>query len=228
MAKTKLKALIKVPDGRGGMVEVQDHRFEKTKDRPIQMRVHAEQADTWLEYLCAEFDTRSWSSAGITQLEARENSGTINVNLGATDKPELSIVWERRQGGELHISARSGGLRPLSDVEAKQLFDAVTARCQSGFLVQAHRCFHLEFGGLPWRGEYWLDDTLRLGPPSHQYTGAMYGPRAVMVDAVVGAVPKHRCIREVSEATARTRDVFECCHGYGCSCNPKWPENVDP
>lgn len=155
----------------------------------------------------AECDTRGWSSSGISQLEAKENSGTINVNSGSDDKPELSMVWERRRGAELHVRARSDGTRPLSDSEAQQLFDQVTARCRSGALVQAHRCWHLEFEGLPWRGEFWLDDTLRLGPPSRQYSDAAYGPRAVMVDGTV------RCVRinaasEVFQKQLRELSMF--------------------
>jgi hypothetical protein len=188
MAKTKPKAQIKVADGRGGMVSVRDRRFENSRDWPIKLDVSKEQAETWLEYFLAECDARGWSSNGISQLEAKENSGTINVNSGSNDKPELSIVWERRRVAELHIRARSEGTQTLPDTDLQQLFNRVDARCRSGAQVHAHECWHLEFEGLPWQGEFWLDDTLRLGPPSRQYTSAMYGPRAVIVDGVVTCI----------------------------------------
>jgi hypothetical protein len=203
MAKTKSRAVIKVADGRGGMVQVQDRRFEKTRDWPVRVDVPVEQADTWLEYLYAECERRGWSSNTISQLEAHENSGTVNVNSGSADKPELSVVWERRRGAGLHIRARSNGAQPLSDTAVQQLFDEVIARCHSGTLVQVHRCWHLEFHGLPWQGEFWLSETLRLGPPSRQYTDAMYGARAVMVDAVVS------CVRASSAPEAFQKQLRE-------------------
>ena len=46
----------------------------------------------------------------------------------------------------------------------------------------------LEYDGLPWRGEFWLDDTLRLGPPSRQDETALYGPRVILVDALVDCI----------------------------------------
>jgi hypothetical protein len=36
----------------------------------------------------------------------------------------------------------------------------------------------------------WLDDDLRLGPPSKQYEEATRGPRVVVVDAVVIALAR--------------------------------------
>jgi hypothetical protein len=46
----------------------------------------------------------------------------------------------------------------------------------------------LEYFGMPWLGEQWLDDTLRLGPPSVQDRSTLHGPRAVLVCAMVEAV----------------------------------------
>jgi hypothetical protein len=188
MAKTKSRAVITVADGRGGMVQVQDRRFEKIQDWPVLVVVPSERADTWLGYLNAACETRGWASNGIRQFEAHENSGTVNVNSGSVDRPELTIVWERRRSAELVVRACSLGPNALSNVDTEQFFDEVTANCQAGTLVETHKCWHLEFHGLPWRGEFWLDDTLRLGPPSRQSTGAVYGPRVVIVDAIVRAV----------------------------------------
>jgi hypothetical protein len=178
MAKTKPKAEIKVADVRGGMVPVMDRRFEDTRRWPIQITVPKDNADSWLEYFNDECRLRGWSSGGITQLEASENSGTLNVNSGALDKPELSIVWERKRRGGLRVRACSGGAAPLPDTELRQLFTDVTARCATGITVKVHRSWHLEYYGLPWRGELWLDDTIRLSPPSLQYDGALFGPRS--------------------------------------------------
>src|SRR5689334_17818345 len=115
MAKTKPRFVTKVPDGRGGMIEVRDRRFEKTAVWPVQLRVSVAEADRWFEYLDAELEKLGWSSSGIRQIESCENSGTVNVNAGNTEKPELSIVWGRRKGADLLIQARSDGARALSD-----------------------------------------------------------------------------------------------------------------
>jgi len=80
MAKSNSKATIMVGDGRGGMVQVQDRRFEAARDWPIQFEVPAGQSETWLEYFSAECARRGWSCNGMRQIEARENSGSVNVN----------------------------------------------------------------------------------------------------------------------------------------------------
>jgi hypothetical protein len=44
------------------------------------------------------------------------------------------------------------------------------------------------YDGLPWRGELWLHETLRLGPPRRQYEAALCGPRIILVDALVDGI----------------------------------------
>jgi hypothetical protein len=67
-------------------------------------------------------------------------------------------------------------------------FDAVNTCCAAKATSRYYRWSYLEYHGRPWLGELWLDDTLRLGPPSVQYDKAVYGPRAVIVSAAVEAV----------------------------------------
>lgn len=57
-------------------------------------------------------------------------------------------------------------------------------------LVRAWGQLHYE--GLPWRGEVWLDNGLRLGPPSREEgpvppfnVPMSWGPRVILVDAQV-------------------------------------------
>ena len=171
MAKAKPKAAIMVADGAGGMVQVQDRRFEMG-DWPIRFEVPKEQADTWLRYLYAECERRRWSSGGIGQLEARENSGSITVNIGGAAKPQLAVVWERKRGGPIKVRARSAGVPEFPLVEAEEFFSQVNDRCRSGVTEPVYRRGQLQFDGLAWRGEFWLDDTVRLGPPTEQYEAA--------------------------------------------------------
>ena len=49
-------------------------------------------------------------------------AATLNVNSGAADKLELSIVWERKRKGGLSVRACSSGAAPLPDTELRQLF----------------------------------------------------------------------------------------------------------
>jgi hypothetical protein len=52
----------------------------------------------------------------------------------------------------------------------------------------------LHYDGLPWRGELWLDDTLRLGPPSRDGGTVLHGfpiingPQVILVDAQVEGI----------------------------------------
>jgi hypothetical protein len=68
------------------------------------------------------------------------------------------------------------------------LLEQVSARCAAREVQEFFRWGCFEYDGLPWRGELWLDETLRLGPPSMQDETALLGPRAVLVNALVRAV----------------------------------------
>ena len=184
MVRAKSKAKIMVADGAGGMENVQDRRFE-TGDWPIKFEVPKEQADTWFRYFHAECARRGWGSSSIGQLEASENSGSITVNSGGAETPQLSVVWERKPGGPIKLRARSTGTPEFAVSDAQELFDQINNRCLSGATERFYCRGQLHYKGLAWRGELWLDDTLRLGPPSRQYETALTGPRVIIVDALV-------------------------------------------
>ena len=187
MAKAKPKAVVMVADGAGGMMRVQDRRFE-AGEWPIRFEISNEPADTWLRYFQAECERRGWSSGAIGQLEAKANSGSITVNTGGVEKPQLVVVWERKPGGPIKVRARSAGAPEFPLPEARELFERVNERCLSGVTEHLYRRGLLEYEGLAWRGELWLDDMLRLGPPSRQDETAMLGPRIILVDALVDCV----------------------------------------
>jgi len=187
MTRAKAKATILVPDGAGGMVKVPDRRFEPG-DWPIQFQISAKQADTWLRYFHAEYERRGWSSSSIGQFEARDNSGSITVNTGGANKPSLAVVWERRRDRPIHVRARSAGTPEFPLAAAQDLFEEVNQRCRSGAMEQVYRRGQLEYHGLPWCGELWLDDTLRLAPPSRQDETALFGPRIILVDYLLACV----------------------------------------
>ena len=74
---------------------------------------------------------------------------------------------------------------PLADT--RELFEQVNENCRLGVRDRIY-CRCLKYHGLPWCGELWLDDTLRLGPPSRQYETVLIGPRVIIVDALVDGI----------------------------------------
>ena len=54
-----------------------------------------------------------------------------------------------------------------------------------------------------WRGELWLDDKTRFGPPSLQDETATIGPRIVHVDAIL------ECVGEPDTVYARQQMLLE-------------------
>jgi hypothetical protein len=187
MAKAKSKAMIMVADGAGGMTQVVDRRFEKD-DWPIRFEVVKEEADTWLQYLSAECRKRGWSSGGIGQMEAKENSGSLSINTGAPGQAQLALIWERKRGGPIKVRARSAGTPEFPLDHATEFFGQINDCSRRGATEQFHRGWHLFYEGLPWRGELWLDDKLRLGPPSQQDERALIGPRIILVNALVNGI----------------------------------------
>jgi len=172
-----------VADGDGGMIRVEDRRFEHCA-WPIVIEVPVERAENWFRYLQFECECRGWSSAGMSQLEPRENSGS--QTLLAAGAEQLSITWDRIRGGMLNVRARPAAT--LGFAEAQEFFRNLTRRSSAGATEPVWRWGTLEYEGRAWRGELWLSERLRLGPPSAQYERAVFGPRAVIVDAVVDCI----------------------------------------
>ncbi len=184
-------------------MEVKDRRFEKG-DWPIKFEVpvEQEQADRWPRYLRAACHRQSWASSALGQLERAENSGTITVT--GNGKPQLSIVWERKRGGLMKVRARPDKLSDLSSSEAEAFFNEVNRRCRSAVTEPIYVRGTLQYDeGLAWRGELWLDDRTRLGPPSLHDETAIIGPRIVHVDTFL------ECIGEPDVAYARQRMLLE-------------------
>lgn len=186
MVKRKSRAEIRVPDGAGGMVKLTDRRFEPG-DWPVQFEILDQHAGTWMRYLAAACEKRGWGLSSLGQHERREESGTLTVTPQPRMAP-LSIVWDRKRGGAMVVRARCEASSGVPVSELRALLEDVSARCVSQHTERFFRWGCLEFWGLPWLGELWLDDKLQLGPPSTQDQSALYGPRAIIVSAMVKAV----------------------------------------
>src|SRR5436309_3490809 len=128
MAKAKSKAQIMVADGSGALVPVQDRRFEQG-DWPISFEIPKDKADSWLSYLYAESTNRGWSSGGMGQIEAKENSGSLFVNSGASELGQLAIVWERKRNGPLKVRAKPTGATDPSMIAYDAFLTEVNRRC---------------------------------------------------------------------------------------------------
>jgi hypothetical protein len=187
MAKTKPKSIVKVADGAGGMMKLEDHRFEK-EAWPINIEVpmEGEQAEEWLRYLQAECGQRGWSMGQLAQLECRENSGNVTVMSGG--KALLDIVWERRRSGPLSVRARPGPGWESSPLEAERFLGQVNERCRNGATQPIYARGTLQYKGRAWDGELWLDDKIRLGPASLRDRNGTEGAGVLHVDAMLDCI----------------------------------------
>jgi hypothetical protein len=183
--KRKSRAVVLIASGAGGMQAVEDKRFVAAS-WPIKFDIPAEVADAWFQYLDAAGDRRGWANGNLAQHGARGNSGSST--LTGSDSSQLHVVWERKRNGPLQVRANAEGGLSLDD--ARSFLHQVTYDCRAGRLERIYNQGQLQYTGLPWRGELWLDDALRLGPPSKQYAAARYGPRIIIVDAVIDAVDR--------------------------------------
>jgi len=187
MAKAKPKAKIMVPDSKGEMVQIHDRRFEK-HNWPIQIEIPKERADTWLQYFSAECTKRGWSSAGIGQLEAKENSGSLTVTTNENENIQLGVIWERKHNSSMAIKAGSVGIREFPLDLAKDFFSQINELNASRQTELFYRRGHLRYEGFPWRGEIWLDKNLRLGPSVVQDETALLGSRIIVVDTQINGI----------------------------------------
>jgi len=202
MAKSKSKAIVSVNDGAGSMMRVEDRRFDAT-DWPVTLMVaDRDHADRWLAHLNEACSKRGWSSAGLTQLDRPENSGSITIVCGQPEK-RLAVVWDRKRNKGLKVRARSLSADAISNDEARAFLDQVTDACRRRLTQKLYRRISLEYDGLAWRGELWLDDDHRLAPPLKQYDDATRGPRFVHLDAMV------ECAGPLELAFAATADARE-------------------
>jgi hypothetical protein len=73
--------------------------------------------------------------------------------------------------------------------EAEQFFREVNSDCAAGRTTPLYLRGTLQYEGMPWRGEHWLDNTTRLAPPSLQDQLSLHnGARIVHIDAMVPCI----------------------------------------
>lgn len=185
----------------GGSVPLPIENHGSSVDaRPVKLKVPADRADAWFRHFQAECSKRGWNSSGHSEMTASRNSGNITIKTLPTDpSPELVIDWRRQHGGPIQLTARPSGTPPLPVSDAKEFFDRVERRSHTQETQSYHCQGKLYYDGLPWRGELWLNEKLRLGPASLQYEEALVGPRVILVDAEVDGTDRHdaNCVFEL-------------------------------
>lgn len=206
MTKSKSNAVIMTANVAGGMSPILDWRFD-TGEWPISFVVPSVEADAWLRYLSAQCTKRGWGCASFGQRDARENSGSITVSTRDADSLQLAVIWERKRAGPIKVRAKSVGTPGFSLDQARALFDEVNEQSRTRTLQQVYQCGQLRYEGLPWRGELWLGETLRLGPPSNQDEAFRVGPRVILVHAFVDAIDAMHSA-EVVHVVLRELSVF--------------------
>lgn len=185
--KTKSGAMVKTSSPAGGMAPVEDHRFSDGP-WPFAATIPATQAEEWMLHINAEMHSRNWSAAGMGQLDAEANSGSQTISLGVQHVGgTIELTWDKERGGRLEVRARPGG-SPATPLEiVRDFFRIVDVRMRSRQRDRAHRRWWFVYEGIPWKGELWLGDSLRLGPPS-RFPESLIGRQAVLVDAVVEGI----------------------------------------
>lgn len=186
MTKRRSRAILMTADGAGRMVRLEDRRFEGGT-WPIQFEVPEDRADTWFQYLSAECTERGWGYGTLQQVGAKENSGSTTVSKPGGGS-QLVIAWERKLHRPLRLRARSCGTSEFPLDEARELFTQVGKQSKEGDKKQFYLRGQLTYGGLVWRGELWLSDKLRLGPPSVQDETVLLSSRVIIVDALVDGI----------------------------------------
>jgi hypothetical protein len=116
-------------------------------------------------------------------------------------------VWDRKRDGPIQIRARFEETPQFSLVDAQRLFEQVNERCRAGAKERFYFRGQLGYEGLPWRGELWLPDAVRLGPPSTEDDRTLLGPRVILVDADVDGIDRMDAT-SVFDALLREISVF--------------------
>jgi len=164
VVRAKSKTTMMAPDGVGGLAVIHDRRFEK--DWVVTLEVSKEEADQWLVYLSAEGERQGWSSSSIGQLDGRENSGSITFRSIAMGGEQADFAWFRTRGDTLEVRAKPAKGSALSVDDLKALIQKVSDASLANETQPFFRAWHLRYDGLPWKGEVWLTDKLRLSAPS--------------------------------------------------------------
>jgi hypothetical protein len=184
----KPRAAVHVADGAGGLRQLEAQGFDDGV-WPVQRAIPAQDAAEWMAHWNAIAESRGWSAGGLAQLHAEHNAGSMTVHLSpGADAPVIECAWEKLRGGDLQVRVRPGLTHPPAAGVLDNFLAQIDDHLHRGVRDKAYRRGWLRYyEGLPWTGELWLSDQLRLGRPS-RFPPALIGPQVVLIDAMVEGI----------------------------------------
>ena len=154
----------------------------------IERTIPSADAAEWMAHWHAAAELREWPGGGLTDLEADQNVGTMSVFLASgANASAIRCDWRRARGGDLNLRIGPADTRPPAASRIAEFVAQIDARLRNRVRESGFRRGWLTYDGLPWRGELWLTDSLRLGPPS-RIPHAHVGRQAVIVDSEVQGI----------------------------------------
>lgn len=199
----KPTATVLVADGAGGLRPIEPQGFEDGL-WPVQRLIPARDATEWMAHWSAIAESRGWAASALSQLHAEHNAGSLTVHLAAgPEAAAIDCAWEKLRDGDLRVRVRPNPARPPAAGVLEGFLAQIDDHLQRHVRDKAYRRGWLRYEGLPWTGELWLTDELRLGRPS-RFPTSLLGPQVVLVDALVEGIGR----RGLQDAfTERLRDL---------------------
>jgi hypothetical protein len=159
---------------------------------PVLTTICSEDSELWLgalEHLCSD---KGFGINQITQNMADGNEGIIEITPPG-QIVKLELVWRKPRNKALVIRLSFTSGIDFPEIGPDVLVKAVHQKMGARQHTKIHRQGQLEYYGKKWAGEFWLDDAMRLGPPSMQFEEAIGeleevyigGPRVILLDALV-------------------------------------------
>jgi hypothetical protein len=193
-------AAVHVADGADGMRPVVAPVLADGSDA-IERVIPSQWAADWMAHWHATAESRGWSGGGLIEQEADQNAGILSVYLASG--PEASAIrcdWQRARGGDLMVQITPADVRPPPFSLVQEFVDQIDTRLRDGTRESGFFRGWLTYDGLPWTGELWLSDSLRLAQPS-RFAPGLLGRQAVLVDALVKGIGQ----QGLRDAFAQTR-----------------------
>jgi hypothetical protein len=149
----------------------------------LDFAIPLERVERWRIFFANECRKRDWRASGGGEVTA-----DINKGIETIDRPgggRLTLEWSWAKGGPLLGHATPTGEMEFPKEEAQHFLAELDRRTRHEVPTRVWIRGPLGYEGLAWRGELWLNDSLRLGPPAKHDEWSPIGPRIVMVDTYV-------------------------------------------
>jgi hypothetical protein len=154
--------------------------------------VPSDEAEVWFGALEHLTENLNLHFSQISRNTASGNAGVFEISRTSA-LSDFQFVWRKNRNEPLLLYMLSAPSTVPEGLDIKAILGSIDVKSVPQHRVAAHRNGQVEFNGKKWDGEYWLDNNIRLGPPSIQFEDAIEepdtlysnGPRIVMVDALM-------------------------------------------